>query len=374
MTLEKKKLNEFLKVAKKLTAKNALDILSNITITFYQNTVTFKATNLKIYLSLKLEDNNPNCGRYAEAVTVIVPFNFVDDAVKSNKNKDFTIKHTYPLTINDLSYEDSDNLITLDKYPDFPENTELVIATGEISNWDALQHITKYQSDDETRYFMGGVCFEFEEGNLQAIATDGRKLCYSNSFDLGTHELTENLDEEKSVIVPSLEMFAKFPTRKFILTDRVFTLHDDSFTITILRIDGKFPNWKRIVPENDSLTKLDINMENFRQFKKDFVLHCKMNDLKISKRGNDAFADFEKDSFRVQKEDGTVIHSQKVIDSLDASDEHVFALIFNTMITTIPDNDTVEWFYKGKDNALKLIDSELKVTSIVMPRKRSDEE
>ena len=58
--------------------------------------------------------------------------------------------------------------------PDFGEDKSFSLEQAELVNM--LKSVAYAQSADETRYILNGVYFNFRDGKLSLVATDGRRL------------------------------------------------------------------------------------------------------------------------------------------------------------------------------------------------------
>jgi DNA polymerase-3 subunit beta len=105
-------------------------------------------------------------------------------------------------------------------------------------------------SDDETRFFMNGVYVESDEGKLVMVATDGRRLSY-----IGV-DLPNGLGDFPGVIIPPkvLNLVRKLATGEGTLQMAVSDKHVffafGNHLISSALIDGQFPNYRRVIPEN----------------------------------------------------------------------------------------------------------------------------
>ena len=106
-------------------------------------------------------------------------------------------------------------------------------------------------SDDETRYFMNGICIESKDNELNFVATNGRTLArkqFLRDFD----------NPQFNVIVP-VNFLPKFAHDTIILVYEKYTvffsrnLDENSWEkFTVKNIDGQFPNYRRVIPENNN--------------------------------------------------------------------------------------------------------------------------
>ena len=60
------------------------------------------------------------------------------------------------------------------KLPDSGDDKTYTLEQGELATM--LSNVAYAQSTDETRYILNGVYFNFKDGKLSLVATDGRRL------------------------------------------------------------------------------------------------------------------------------------------------------------------------------------------------------
>ncbi|MDR1787148.1 MAG: DNA polymerase III subunit beta [Treponema sp.] len=145
------------------------------------------------------------------------------------------------------------NSVTSEKFPDFPDAGEDVFAVPAAEIKDMITNVIFAVSDDETRYFMNGVFFEKEENFLIMVATDGRRL------SLIKKELAQGIKDFKPVIIPPkiLEVVRKRAGDEgeisLSLTERNIFISFGSYKLSSVLIEGNFPNYRRVIPEDQTL-------------------------------------------------------------------------------------------------------------------------
>ncbi|MCB9641178.1 MAG: DNA polymerase III subunit beta [Myxococcales bacterium] len=110
-------------------------------------------------------------------------------------------------------------------------------------------------SQDEARYYLGGVFLECHEGeNIRAVATDGHRLA-----------LAEGSPPEKFVLSPGKilprkmlgELRKMLDTRqgevRFGFQDKKVTFQHGPQTLTSLLVEGSFPDYRQVIPRSPSI-------------------------------------------------------------------------------------------------------------------------
>ncbi|MDR1906994.1 MAG: DNA polymerase III subunit beta [Puniceicoccales bacterium] len=152
-------------------------------------------------------------------------------------------------------------------FPALPQfGTEQKIEVNQMQLVRMLKSISYAQSKDENRYILNGVYFLVENGSLNFVATDGRRLALTSSELPGC-------DIQKSVIVPA-KMIAELERTlgigenvRIFMTDKQIAFSIDvngennlSDTIHVVSkiVEGKYPNYKQVIPSSsDYRVRLD---------------------------------------------------------------------------------------------------------------------
>lgn len=135
---------------------------------------------------------------------------------------------------------------------DFPDSLSGDLAPVEIDGdklSKALRFASHFISTEETRYYLNGICLD----GRNAVATDGHRL--------GHHPVGSDLTAMGRMILPrkAISLICGLPAPKSLhrLTTNIGAeVRFDGVTIRTKSIDGNFPDWTRVVPENDGATSM----------------------------------------------------------------------------------------------------------------------
>ncbi|MDR1955855.1 MAG: DNA polymerase III subunit beta [Treponema sp.] len=233
-----------------ISSKNAISILSNIYLEAENDTLSIKATDLKVNFETKVP------------IMVIEP-----GSTTVFGDKFLGILNSIPE--GELEFEQTDMKITIkptmkkirfqlksiasEKFPEFPvPNTEDAFELPVKDFKEMILQTIFAVSDDETRYFMNGVFFEKAKDKLIMVATDGRRLAYI-SKDLG-----EDIQEFSGIIIPPkiLHIIMKRAGDEGLVsisvTDKLIFIQFGSYNLSSVLIEGQFPNYQRVIPESQS--------------------------------------------------------------------------------------------------------------------------
>ncbi len=236
-----------------ISSRNSISILSNVLLEADNNSLTIRATDLKVGFetTIPVDITQPGsttvfCDKFLSVLRSLpegdIEFSYLDTnelMIKPLFNKiDFKLK-----------------IINADKYPELQNISE--DKYFDISQKEFIEMISQTifaVSDDETRYYMNGVYLEHEDNTLSMVATDGRRLSF-----IKTVNNTENINFDP-VIIPTkiLQLIKKLSTGEGILSlavneNNIFVKFNNQKLFSNL-IKGQFPNYKRVIPETQEYT------------------------------------------------------------------------------------------------------------------------
>ena len=232
-----------------IMSKNAISVLSNIFFDAKDGSLTIKATDLKVNFETK------------------VPVDVLEDGIVTvYGDKFFGILNSIP--DGEIEFEQMENRINLktlvkkarfqlktitsDKFPEFAASGEDFFEMPIRDFKNMIQETIFAISDDETRYFMNGVFFEKAEDKFSMVATDGRRLAYiSKKADV-------KIADFPGVIVPPkilnivLKRAGDEGMAQISITDKTIFIQFGSYKLSSVLIEGQFPNYRKVIPENQS--------------------------------------------------------------------------------------------------------------------------
>ncbi|MCL2878766.1 MAG: DNA polymerase III subunit beta [Treponema sp.] len=237
-----------------IASKNAISILSNIFIEAADDCLLIKATDMKVNFETRVP------------VQVVEP-----GAVTVFGDKFFGILNSIP--DGDIEFEQSEGKITIkttvkkarfqlknttsEKFPEFTASVNEFFEIPVLDFKNMILQTVFAVSDDETRYFMNGVFFEKAEDKLSMAATDGRRLaCISKQ--------AAAVKDFSGVIIPPkiLNIIMKRAGDEGMVgisvTDKTVFIQFGAYKLSSVLIEGQFPNYRRVIPENQR-SSLSVN-------------------------------------------------------------------------------------------------------------------
>lgn len=126
-----------------------------------------------------------------------------------------------------------------------------------------LQKTAYAASTDETRYVLNGVLLTFQGEKLSVVATDGRRLA------LVEQEVEFPAEAEADFVIPSKTVAELMRTLqdagnlKIQASDNQISFHFDEMFVVSKLIEGTFPNFRQVVPNQDDYKRVPIEREAF---------------------------------------------------------------------------------------------------------------
>lgn len=122
-------------------------------------------------------------------------------------------------------------------------------------------HFAMAQQD--VRYFLNGLLLELEQRRIRMVATDGHRLALSDLATLLSHDSTQVIIPRKGV-TELLRLLKHNDERVTVnISAQAVTVATDDFIFTSRLIDGRFPEYDRVLPKGgDKIVILDRDMLN----------------------------------------------------------------------------------------------------------------
>ena len=228
--------------------KNVASILSNVLLIADNNSLTIKATDMKINFETKIPVEIQE-----EGVTTVFCDKFVGalnllssgDAEFSQENSTIVIK---PVMGKRQVFKL--NSMASDKFPEFASAENVPYFDVPVQEFKEMIMQTIFAvSQDENRIYMNGVYMEKKGDNLVMVATDSRRLAYI------AKPLCGGVPDFPSVIVPPkifnilLKRMPGEGSLSIAVVDKVIFFKFGNYNFTSALIDGQYPNYMRVIPE-----------------------------------------------------------------------------------------------------------------------------
>ena len=230
-----------------ITNKSPVSILSNILVIAENGTLTIKATDSTVKFTTNVPVDIEEEGR-----TTIFCDKFMSILSSLPSGDIEFIQEDIGVTIKPISKKVKFQLKSQasDKFPEIGSSEN--IPFFELSSKDFKEMIKETifaVSDDRNRYFMTGVYFVKNGDTLTMVATDGRRLSSVNKN-------IANVPEFQPAIVPTkilstvLKHAPEEGNIEVAVIDKSIFVKFGSMEFSSVLIDGQFPNYQKVIPEN----------------------------------------------------------------------------------------------------------------------------
>ena len=237
-------------------SKATMPILSNVLIEAEKDQISLTTTNLDLGIRCKIK------AEVKEGGIVTLPVKRLASIVRELPNTDVTVdaapNHQVKLSSGGSTFRIMG--IGKEEFPPLPEFGDEKAFTLEQSELASMLKSVSYaESQDETRYILNGVYFNFKDGKFSLVATDGRRLALmSKEMDVPAEsagsiilpaktvsELTRLLDKGEKVKINFNERRCAFQ----IASNKDSSGLIDSIYLYSKVVEGNYPNYNQVIPK-----------------------------------------------------------------------------------------------------------------------------
>ncbi len=270
-------------------SKATMPILSNVLIEAEKDQISLTTTNLDLGIRCKIK------AEVKETGAITLPVKRLAGIVRELPNIDVTLdaspNHQVKLTSGGSTFRIMG--IGKEEFPPLAEfGEEKAYSLDQAELVTMLKSVAYAQSTDETRYILNGVYFNFKDGKLSLVATDGRRLALvSKEIEVPeasagaiilpaktVGELTRLLDKGEKVKINFSDRRAAFQ----IATDKDSSGLIDHVYLYSKVVEGNYPNYHQVIPK-ETHQRIKLERELFLQCVHRAALVCseKANSVKI---------------------------------------------------------------------------------------------
>ncbi len=261
ITFDRDVLIKELSIAQEVIAtKTALTILSNILLIAKDDKLTMKATDVKVSFETSIPVNVVAEGSTTvfcdKLVSIILSLPQGEIEMEEKENKMIVRSALKKVKFQLKTISDDD-------FPIFLETED--VPFFELPNKDfkdSIKNTIFATSDDETRYFLNGIYIEHKNNLLHFVATDGRRLA------LVKKSVEAEIKDFSGIIVPPKVLniiYKRLGDEGNIsigITEKNVFFKFNNYKFYSILIDGQYPNYERVIPENQ-LRFFEIDRKEF---------------------------------------------------------------------------------------------------------------
>ncbi len=275
-------------------SKATMPILSNVLIEADKDHITLTTTNLDLGIRCKIK------AEVKEGGAVTLPVKRLATIVRELPNVDVAFDASPNHQVKLASGGSNFRIMGIGKeefppLPEFGDEKSFTLEQAELTNM--LKSVAYAQSSDETRYILNGVYFNFRDGKLSLVATDGRRLA------LMAKDIEVPPASAGAIILPAktvgelLRMLDKGESLKVSFNDRraAFQINTDKDTSGLVDsiylyskvVEGNYPNYQQVIPK-ETHQRIKLERELLLQCVHRAALVCseKSNSVKLKLSSN----------------------------------------------------------------------------------------
>jgi DNA polymerase-3 subunit beta len=275
-------------------SKATMPILSNVLIEAEKDQISLTTTNLDLGIRCKIK------AEVKETGAVTLPVKRLATIVRELPNVDVTFDASPSHQVKLVSGGSNFRIMGIGKeefppLPEFGDEKSFTLAQAELTTM--LKSVAYAQSADETRYILNGIYFNFKDGKLTLVATDGRRLALiGKEMDVPAanggsiilpaktaSELMRLLDKGEKLKISFNDRRASFQ----IGTDKDNSGLVDSVYLYSKVVEGNYPNYQQVIPK-ETHQRIKLERELFLQciHRAALVTSEKSNSVKIKLSSN----------------------------------------------------------------------------------------
>jgi DNA polymerase-3 subunit beta len=236
-------------VGRGVSTRTTVQILAGIMLRAAAGKLYLSATDMEISLRVSLD------AQVEEEGAVVVPGRLLVDIVRLLPSGEVTLEAKADegvarLTCGSASY--SLHTYGAEDFPRLPEfDPETAFTVDRGAFLDTISRVSRSASRDESRPVLTGVLVRFEGGKVVMAATDSYRLSVKET------ELAQGPPHELEAIVPARALSelarigqgAESSTLEIGVQENQIVFGVDGVWLTARRIDGQFPNYRQLLPE-----------------------------------------------------------------------------------------------------------------------------
>ena len=241
--------NDFLEVLNKVQGvvekKNVMPILANVLLEADAPLLKISATDLEVAIHALTQAEVKTPGK----ITVLARKLF--DIVRESAGEEIRFQVLDNDRVEIISRQTQCKIVALsaNEYPKLPDIDGKFISIETQPFLEILEKVSFAMSTDETRYHLNGIYVEKQGDQTIFVATDGHRLSMVTS-SLELPAINQGIIIPRKGINELRKAIAPLKGFEFSIGKKHLFVRSEKETLFIRLIDGDFPNYKRVIPEN----------------------------------------------------------------------------------------------------------------------------
>ena len=259
-----------------VAARELKTALQNVKMDVKSGRVVFSATDTETSVRVTLRDVKRITLSDAEIGSeraAFLPPRLMNEILQSAESENIALElkdGVIRISAGQLLYEIP--ALDTEDFPDIPPFAGA--AYHEVIGADLQKSIsrTAFATDTENnKHVLSGVLFELAEGGIDTVSTDGRRLAHQHlkAVSHGGHSA------DNSAVVPLKALAAVEKAIDEVGADTsikiaaeggniTFAAANGEITITSQAVDGRFPAWRKIIPDKTDCVRADVPLRDFQ--------------------------------------------------------------------------------------------------------------
>jgi DNA polymerase-3 subunit beta len=238
-------------VAGVVERRQTLPILSNVLLVVDGDTLSLTGTDLEVELVGQVQLESPG-----EAGEITVPARKLADICKSlpeNSLLEIGVDDQKAVLKSGRS-KFSLSTLSASEFPNIEEGTgatQISLKQGQLKR--LIERTAFSMAQQDVRYYLNGMLFEVAADHLRAVATDGHRLAMCTlEGDYPAGEQLQLIVPRKGVLELARLLLDDEADINLVLGSSHLRASTDGFTFTSKLVDGKFPDYERVLPRSTS--------------------------------------------------------------------------------------------------------------------------
>ncbi|MFW6268541.1 MAG: DNA polymerase III subunit beta [Bacillota bacterium] len=287
-TINQKEMHQAIQIVQKAVAsKQTMPILTGILIkTEDNNKLTFTATDMEIGIEHRITAN------IIENGAIVIPANYITNLVRELPDDKINFKadsEKFQAKIECLNSSFKLNGYDPKEFPQLPAvktPSKFNLPTSTLKK--QIKEIEFSTSNDETQPTLTGAYFSITDNNMTMVATNTYRLAYSKK----NIDININPDEKIEVILPGktlneLNRLLNGENTEILINSNYAKFQFENVTIISRLIEGKFPNYQQVMPNNfNTYLKVDKNTLNKAVKRASYIASINSNTIILKAENN----------------------------------------------------------------------------------------
>jgi len=235
-------------VAGVVERRQTLPVLSNLLLQVSGNQLSMTGTDLEVELIGRLEVVTPEDGE------ITVPARKLVDICREIPEKadiEFSLNENR-LQIRCGRFRSTLSTLPAVDFPSVDQSSPEMTAEMDSKSFKKLLDQTAFaMAQQDVRYFLNGMLIELGNNHVRAVATDGHRLAMSDLEQEGIDGPTKQVIVPRKGVIEIQRLLQEVEDRVAVsIGSSHLCVTTSMFTLTTKLVDGKFPDYDRVIPKD----------------------------------------------------------------------------------------------------------------------------